>query len=124
MNLFFYQNAYSLKTNPAELDIENLDSAYFLSDSNKTQQKSLIAGVRSARQRNSRFSMSETLLYRDWSRRFDDTFAQFCNRVMYKMHPMMKSYTFRSRPFELMLWHRRPSDINGQVFIRSKDAYW
>jgi hypothetical protein len=23
-----------------------------------------------------------------------------------------------------MLWHRKPSDISGTIFIRSKDAYW
>lgn len=124
MNLFFYQNAYSLKTNPTEVKIDNSDRDYFLQDTNKTLQKSLIGGVRSPRKRNSAFSVNETLLYRDWSRRWDDTFAEFCNRVMYKMHPQLKSYTFRARPFELMLWHRLPSDINGTVFIRSKDAYW
>lgn len=43
---------------------------------------------------------------------------------MYKMHPQMKSFTFRSKAFELMLWHRKPSEINGTAYIRSKDAYW
>jgi len=36
MNLFFFQNAFTLKSNPKEIQFENSDSIYFLNDAKKT----------------------------------------------------------------------------------------
>lgn len=122
MSLFFYQNSFTLHSSPKNMTIDNSNSDYFISDINKTQ--SLVGGVRSKRTKKAVFSPNETALYRDWSRRWDATFSEMCERIMYKMHPQMNTYIFRSRPFELMLQHRQPKDINGTIYIRSKDAYW
>ncbi len=47
MNLFFFQDAFTLKTNPKEIQFENNDAIYYLSDSKKTS--SLIGGVTNPR---------------------------------------------------------------------------
>ena len=40
------------------------------------------------------------------------------------MDPLKANYTYRHTAFELMLMHRRPSQVNGTIYIRSKDSYW
>ena len=54
----------------------------------------------------------------------DKNFEQYCKRVLYKMDPLNNLYSFRHTAFEVMLMHRKPSQINGQMFIKSKDSYW
>lgn len=47
MNIFYFQNSFNLKTNPKDIEFENSDSGYYISDVNKSQ--SLVGGVFNAR---------------------------------------------------------------------------
>jgi hypothetical protein len=122
-NIFVAANNFNLKTNPKLITVDNSDAAYFNSDLKKAN-ISLIGGVNTTRQVKISFSANETALYQNWSRRWDKSFSQFCQRTLYKMHPLNRNYTFRSKPFEMNLWHRMPSEIVNTQYIKSKDAYW
>lgn len=63
-------------------------------------------------------------MYQSWSRRWSDSFEDFCKRVLYKMDPLNNNYIFRHTAFEVQLMHRQPRQINGIMYIKSKDSYW
>lgn len=40
------------------------------------------------------------------------------------MDPLNNNYIYRHTAFEVQLMHRQPSQINGIMYIKSKDSYW
>ena len=123
VNLLNFANSFSIVKPVLGIKVVNSDAQYF----NLSRPQGLIGGVRNPRLpqvSNKQVSYNATIMYQTWSRRWNDSFEQYCKRVLYKMDPLNNLYSFRHTAFEVMLMHRKPSQINGQIFIKSKDSYW
>ncbi len=85
MNLFFYKYSFTLNNNKTGQNLENSDAFYFNSDAKKSN--SLIGGSLSNTTKRSYLSVNETELYKNFSRTWDQTFNDYCKRVLYKLQP-------------------------------------
>lgn len=109
-SLFVSTNQFNIIQNPKRIQLDNSNAGYFLNDQKKAN-ISLIGGVNSTRAVNfsTGYMANLTMLYQNWSRRFDVSFNNFSKTVLYKMHPSNSNYTFKSLAFQINLWHRLPS---------------